>query len=73
VVPGYQADAKFDFESLRVYQRSLEYVDFVFDFKRGFPKAEAFAWADQFRRAVVSEVVILQREAAAQRSSLIVP
>jgi four helix bundle protein len=54
VVSGYQAEEKFDFESLRVYQRSLEYVDFVYDLTRGFPKTEAFALADQFRRAVVS-------------------
>ncbi|MBS3917461.1 MAG: four helix bundle protein [Deltaproteobacteria bacterium] len=30
-------DQKFDFENLKVYQKALEYVDFVYKVIKGFP------------------------------------
>ncbi len=45
---------KFSFEELQVYQKALEYVDFVYAITKGFPKAEAFSLTDQFRRAAIS-------------------
>ena len=33
-------EERFDFESLRVYQKALEYVDFVYEITRSFPKIE---------------------------------
>lgn len=42
---------KFDFEGLIVYQKGLEYVDFVYAITKGFPKIEIFSLTDQFRRA----------------------
>ena len=48
------SDEKFDFESLLVYQRSLDYVDFIYNIVNKFPKAEAFSLSDQFKRASVS-------------------
>jgi four helix bundle protein len=47
-------DEPFDFDSLKVYQRSLEYVDFVYKTTRSFPKEKLFSLTDQFRRAATS-------------------
>jgi len=47
-------EEKFDFENLKVYQKVLEYVDFVYEITKDFPKAEVFSLTDQFRRASVS-------------------
>ena len=44
----------FDFENLKVYQKSLEYVDFVYEITKNFPKEEIFSLTNQFRRASVS-------------------
>ncbi len=44
----------FDFENLKVYQKSLEYVDFVYEITKDFPKDEIFSLTNQFRRASVS-------------------
>ena len=44
----------FEFEKLRVYQKSLEFVDKVYVLTRTFPKEERFGLIDQFRRASVS-------------------
>ena len=49
-----KGETKFDFENLRVYQRALDYVDFVYEITKPFPKSEAFSHLDQFRRAIVS-------------------
>ncbi len=48
------SDDKFDFEDLKVYQKSLDYVDFVYEITKKFPKEEIFSLANQFRRASVS-------------------
>jgi four helix bundle protein len=45
---------KFDFENLKVYQKALEYVDFVYKITRDFPKTEALSLTDQFKRASIS-------------------
>ncbi len=48
------SDDRFDFEDLKVYQKSLDYVDFVYEITKKFPKEEIFSLANQFRRASVS-------------------
>jgi four helix bundle protein len=48
------SDAKFDFEKLIVYQKALDYVDFVYKITKTFPKQEMFSLTDQFRRAAAS-------------------
>jgi len=47
-------EEKFNFEDLKVYQKALGYVDFVYEITKKFSKAEAFSLTDQFRRAAVS-------------------
>lgn len=48
------SEEQFDFEKLTVYQRALEYIDFVYEITKAFPKEELYALADQFRRAATS-------------------
>jgi four helix bundle protein len=45
---------KFDFENLKVYQKALEYVDFVYKVTKYFPKTEILSLTDQFKRASIS-------------------
>lgn len=45
---------KFDFENLRVYQKAVDYVNFIYEISRSFPKSETYSLVDQFRRAAVS-------------------
>lgn len=45
---------KFDFENLKVYHKALEYVDFVYQVTKHFPKTELFSLIDQFKRASIS-------------------
>ncbi len=40
------SEDKFDFENLKVYQKSLEYVDFVYKITKAFPKEEMFSLTD---------------------------
>jgi len=47
-------EERFDFENLKVYQRALEYVDFVYEITKNFPKTEVFSLTDQFKRASIS-------------------
>ncbi len=44
----------FHFENLTVYQKSLEYLDFVYELTDKFPKEERFGLASQFTRAAQS-------------------
>jgi len=44
----------FDFESLELYKKSLDYVDFVYDCTKHFPKEELFGLTSQFRNAANS-------------------
>src|SRR4030042_3239989 len=48
------SNEKFDFENLKVYQKALEYVDFVYKITKYFPKTEVFSLIDQFKRASIS-------------------
>lgn len=48
------SEDRFDFENLKVYQKSLEYVDFVYEITKDFPKEEIFSLTNQFKRASVS-------------------
>ena len=45
---------KFDFENLKVYQKALEYIDFIYKITRDFPKTEILSLMDQFKRASIS-------------------
>jgi four helix bundle protein len=47
-------DTFFKFEELNVYQKSLDYVDLIYQITAGFPKPELYNLADQFRRASIS-------------------
>jgi four helix bundle protein len=47
-------EEKFDFENLKVYRKSLEYVDFVYEITKDFPKTEMFSLTDQFKKASIS-------------------
>lgn len=47
-------EEQFDFESLKVYQKSLEYADFVYRIAKTFPSEERYSLADQFKRAATS-------------------
>lgn len=44
----------FDFETLELYKKSLDYIDFVYDLTNQFPKEELFGLTSQFKRAVNS-------------------
>ena len=47
-------EERFDFENLKVYQKALEYVDFVYEITKDFSKTEVFSLVDQFKRASIS-------------------
>jgi four helix bundle protein len=51
---GSMEEERFDFENLKVYQKALEYVDFVYETTKRFPKIEIFSLIDQFKRASIS-------------------
>jgi len=44
----------FNFESLNVYKKSIEFVKQVYLATKGFPREEMFGLINQFRRAAVS-------------------
>jgi four helix bundle protein len=45
---------EFNFEKLIAYQKSLSYIDFVYDVTNEFSKNEQFSLTDQYRRAAIS-------------------
>lgn len=45
---------KFNFEELKVHQKSLDFVDVAYKVSREFPKDEKFGLTSQFTRAAVS-------------------
>ena len=47
-------EERFDFENLKVYQKALEYVDFVYEITKYFLKTEILSLIDQFKRASIS-------------------
>lgn len=54
LMKNYPQPGFFDFESLELYKKSLDYVDFVYDLIIQFPTDERFGLSDQFKRASVS-------------------
>jgi len=44
----------FSFENLQVYQKSLDFVDMVYEVTKEFPKTELYNLTSQFKRAAVS-------------------
>ena len=49
-----EEEDKFGFEKLNVYQKALDYVDFVYTLTEKFPKSEIFGLTSQFQRASCS-------------------
>lgn len=47
-------EVKFSFEELRVYQKSLDFVDEVYKITKEFPNNERFGLTTQYRRAAQS-------------------
>lgn len=47
-------ETKFKFEDLKVYQKTLDFVDLVYHVCKDFPKSERYALSSQFTRATVS-------------------
>jgi len=47
-------EENFSFENLRVYQKALIFINFVYDITAKFPKVENYIIIDQFRRAAIS-------------------
>jgi four helix bundle protein len=45
---------KFNFEDLQVYQKSLDFVDLVYNTTEHFPKEEKYGLVSQFNRATTS-------------------
>ncbi len=48
------SEIKFKFEDLKVYTKSIDFVDFVYKVCDAFPKTERYALSSQFTRAAVS-------------------
>lgn len=46
--------SEFNFEKLDVYNRSLDFIDSVYDITGSFPKDEIYSLTNQLRRASVS-------------------
>ncbi|WP_167619897.1 four helix bundle protein [Maribellus sediminis] len=51
---NYPHSTFFDFESLELYKKSLDYTDFVYDLVMLFPKEERFELGSQLNRAATS-------------------
>ena len=49
-----KGELQFSFENLQVYQKSLEFVDLVYEVTKEFPKSELYNLTSQFKRAAVS-------------------
>lgn len=47
-------EEKFSFEELSVYQKTLDYIDFVYKITDKFPKEEKFGLTSQFQKAAQS-------------------
>lgn len=48
------ADVEYKFEELRVYQKSLEFIDEVYDIAKDFSNDERFGLTSQYLRAAQS-------------------
>jgi four helix bundle protein len=49
-----EKESVFNFEKLLVYQKSLDFIDHVYDITDRFPQTEKFNLIDQYRRAATS-------------------
>ena len=49
-----KGESQFNFENLQVYQKSLDFVDIVYEITKQFPKSELYNLTSQFKRAAVS-------------------
>jgi len=47
-------EIKFKFEDLKVYQKALDFVDFIYSTCETYPKTEKYALSSQFTRTAVS-------------------
>lgn len=47
-------DVHFSFEDLKVYQKALDFTDFVYSLTATFPREELYGLRSQFNRAAVS-------------------
>lgn len=47
-------DIKFKFEDLKIYQKSLDFIDNTYAITENFPKNEVYGLTSQYRRASVS-------------------
>ena len=47
-------EVEFNFEKLKVYQKSLDFVDLVYSIIKKIPKEERFVLSAQYRRAALS-------------------
>lgn len=47
-------DVHFSFEDLQVYQKALDFTDFVYSLTAKFPREELYGLSSQFSRAAVS-------------------
>jgi four helix bundle protein len=47
-------EIKFNFEDLKVYQKSLDFIDYAYNISEEFPKNEDYSLTSQFRRASLS-------------------
>ena len=63
--------AQFDFEKLKVYQKSLDLVDYVYDLSDSFPTKEQFALTSQFKRAAYSISLNIGEGSAGSRKEFI--
>jgi four helix bundle protein len=47
-------EVTFNFEKLKIYQKALIFVDFVYEIERSFPKDEKYGLSSQYKRAAIS-------------------
>lgn len=47
-------DVHFSFEDLKIYQKALDFTDYVYSLTENFPKSELYGLTSQFNRAAVS-------------------
>ena len=47
-------EIKFKFEDLKLYQKSLDFIDYTYSVSEDFPKNEDYSLTSQFRRASIS-------------------
>jgi four helix bundle protein len=61
----------FDFEKLKVYQKSLDFVDYVYNIVEKFPEKEKYDLTRQFKRAAYSISLNIGEGSAGSRKEFI--